>query len=277
MLIKDQDQRLKRKILKNISKKKKYKNYNIEYFVNWTFEKLSNSQFEEILDNMTSLLPSEYLTKVILKDVEEISFLEKTLLVYSIIKETIKSIFDSESFSKQSEINHFYLIYIDTARFNSTFDILDELYKKSKKRMNQINAIKTTGKVLGTIAISPLLILGAITKSSINESTSSEKAPEIYYYCKLCGEKSKNASTLVRNFCYKKMRINRFLSIHSSNEYHELYEGGQKSEYICKYCGRKSNTIQNLVINICPVRYRETEQQYKTSSRACISMCEPML
>ena len=76
MLIKDQDQRLKRKILKNISKKKKYKNYNIEYFVNWTFEKLSNSQFEEILDNMTSLLPSEYLTKAILKDVEEISFLE---------------------------------------------------------------------------------------------------------------------------------------------------------------------------------------------------------
>ena len=112
MLIKDQDQRLKRKILKNISKKKKYKNYNIEYFVNWTFEKLSNSQFEEILDNMTSLLPSEYLTKAILKDVEEISFLEKTLLVYSIIKETIKSIFDSESFSKQSEINHFYLIYM---------------------------------------------------------------------------------------------------------------------------------------------------------------------
>ena len=121
------------------------------------------------------------------------------------------------------------------------------------------------------------MILGTIAKSSINESTSSEKTPDFFHYCKVCGEKSKNASTLARSFCYKKMRINIFLSIHSSNEYHELYEGGQKSEYICKYCGRKSNTIQNLVINICPVRYRETEQQYKTSSRTCISICEPML
>lgn len=263
--------KMKKKIIKKLSKDKNYKYYNIENIVGWVYDRISNSEYKEILVTVDELLPVEYMDVEIIKNEGQLEKLEDYLMVYGIIKSSIYEF--GTYFSKCFTL---YWDYLNTHKYNHKFYVLNELYKKSSKRIKRINTVKTTGKVLGTIAISPILILGAVAKAAWEE-TESPKEKQIYYYCKLCGTKDKDVFHLTHEFCAQKTRINRFLLGHSKPGYHELYEGAEKEIYTCKHCGRTSKSFSGLVTNICPIRFHENGEKYKSSERAYISMCEPML
>lgn len=60
------------------------------------------------------------------------------------------------------------------------------------------------------------------------------------YFCKWCGTKYSNVSSLTSGQC-----------IRSPSKRHELYEGSEKSQYVCKYCGTKYSNLSSLTSGQC--------------------------
>ena len=61
------------------------------------------------------------------------------------------------------------------------------------------------------------------------------------YYCKWCGKDSSSINNLTNYHCNK----------NPNSDYHEPYEGGEKSRYYCKWCGKDSSSINNLTNYRC--------------------------
>jgi len=53
------------------------------------------------------------------------------------------------------------------------------------------------------------------------------------YYCKWCGTGNYSRNDLMNNRCEKNPR----------GDYHEPYDGSEKSQYECKYCGVSFQSI----------------------------------
>jgi DNA-directed RNA polymerase subunit RPC12/RpoP len=65
------------------------------------------------------------------------------------------------------------------------------------------------------------------------------------YYCKYCGTKMPNISSLTAATCQRHPNG-------ANSGRHVLYEGDEKDEYNCKYCGSRAFSISSLVANTCP-------------------------
>ncbi len=65
------------------------------------------------------------------------------------------------------------------------------------------------------------------------------------FYCKYCGYKTSNVSSLTASSCQKH-------PLGPNKGKHVLYEGSEKSQYVCKYCGYKSSSITSLTASSCP-------------------------
>lgn len=64
------------------------------------------------------------------------------------------------------------------------------------------------------------------------------------FYCKYCGYKSSNISSLTASPCQRHPNG-------PNNGKHALYEGSEKSQYVCKYCGTKYPSISILTASPC--------------------------
>lgn len=61
------------------------------------------------------------------------------------------------------------------------------------------------------------------------------------YYCKWCGQKYSNVSSLTSGHCSK----------NPEGKKHALYEGSEKSQYVCKCCGQKYSSLSSLCSGHC--------------------------
>ena len=64
------------------------------------------------------------------------------------------------------------------------------------------------------------------------------------YYCKNCGIKFPNVSSLTANTCPRHPN-----GTHKGK--HQLYEGSEKSSYTCKYCGMSFRSIVAMTAGTC--------------------------
>lgn len=64
------------------------------------------------------------------------------------------------------------------------------------------------------------------------------------YFCKYCGSKASNISTLTNGSCSRHPNG-------ANKGKHTLYQGTEKTQYSCQYCGTKASTISNLTIGTC--------------------------
>lgn len=65
------------------------------------------------------------------------------------------------------------------------------------------------------------------------------------FYCKYCGTKYPNVSSLTASSCHRHPNG-------AQKGKHALYEGSEKSQYVCKYCGTKYPSISSLTASSCP-------------------------
>jgi DNA-directed RNA polymerase subunit RPC12/RpoP len=64
-------------------------------------------------------------------------------------------------------------------------------------------------------------------------------------YCKYCGKKFTDLTSLMAENCYKNPEMN-------GNQKHVLYPGMEKAEYSCMHCGKKFSNLVALTSDFCP-------------------------
>lgn len=70
------------------------------------------------------------------------------------------------------------------------------------------------------------------------------------FYCKWCGSKYTNVTTLTSGSCSK----------NPEGKKHGLYEGSEKSQYVCKCCGSKYSNLTTLCTGSCSKSYTKKHQ-----------------
>lgn len=212
-----------------------------------------------------------YNNKVI-KDLEDIQEYYELLRHYeflSFISYYLRDAFDYKWIT--FEVDSIFPEYL----YNNLQQVLIRSVERYKKVAKRKEILSKTGKVIGTIAFSPLLILAALAKYSFEESEAEKKQKR--YYCKYCGVSATEPSKLLHEFCVERTRLNKYINFDNTPLYHQIYEGSDKTEYMCKHCGKTSKSFRDLVTNICHVRYRMNRDVKDTLERATLSHCEPLL
>lgn len=275
---------LKAKLLNYCSENDLFQDYNIEDTFDIIAERFITMNIEKYEKEIDQVLPKRkfqkfknmtYSSRVIknLEDIQEYNEMLEHYEFLSFISYYLRDNFNDEWITWR--VNNIFPEYLHKSLQQVLLRSIEQ-YKKTARRKE---ILSKTGKVIGTIAFSPLLILGAIAKASITESSSTSSANKTtrYYYCKYCGHADKDPSRLTSAFCLQRTRMNEYITSKHTPLFHQIYEGGEKSEYICKHCGKSFNSFEKLVNNTCVTRYRMNANISNSLYRVAMSHCEPIL
>lgn len=280
MISRDELRQLKAKLLTYCSENDLFDDYNVEGIFDIVAERFMTSDFETLEKEINEVIPKRKFQKFknmtynnrIIKDLEDIKEYNKLLKRYefiSFISYYLRDNLGDEWITRR--VNAMFPEYL----LNDLQQVLVrsvEHYKKDKKRKE---ILSKTGKVIGTIAFSPFLLLGAIAKYSFAESDAEKKQRR--YYCKYCGKSEKDPRSLTSGFCLQRTRMNEYLTSKHTPLVHQIYEGSEKSEYTCKHCGKSFKSFSDLVNNTCIPRYQMNGDITNTLYRVAMSHCEPIL
>lgn len=264
-----------------------YSNIDVEYYVDYVIQLLS----ENDTDGINNLFETLLMESTPGKDSESLLNAGKGPKAFNVISVTILEIGDIlNSKTINSYINR------DLQKQKNIFEKLvnsinlayNDYFKRQKTKQN----LKKVGRFLGTVALSPLIATAKVAQWSDEYSQRPDvqerrRIASIEYYCKFCGQPFKRREDAAYHPCHVKIAYDKALAkleggTPPAHHYCQIYEGGQKSEYVCKYCGKKARTISELVFyGPCNVRHIQNIDKYGThggtAETAAISKHEPAL
>ena len=264
-----------------------YSNIDVEYYVDYVIQLLS----ENDTDGINNLFETLLMESTPGKDSGSLLNAGKGPKAFNVISVTILEIGDIlNSKTINSYINR------DLQKQKNIFEKLvnsinlayNDYFKRQKTKQN----LKKVGRFLGTVALSPLIATAKVAQWSDEYSQRPDvqerrRIESIRYYCKFCGQEFRKREDAAYHPCHVKIAYDKALAkleggTPPAHHYCQIYEGGQKSEYVCKYCGKRARTISELVFyGPCNVRHIQNIDKYGThggtAETAAISRHEPAL